>query len=51
MPKDGFEKREELGNAYWEDPRWEEVKALREKDRQIEANGLVGKIQSDWGLE
>jgi len=51
LKKDGFEKREALGGNYWKDPRWEKVRELREQNKQPEANGLVGQIRHDWGLE
>jgi len=47
----GFEQRELVGDAYWEDTRWAEVAKLRDQNRQVEANGLVLKIRSDWGVE
>jgi len=47
---DGFEKREARPD-YWKDPRWERAKELRAKNNQVEANGLVGEIRSDWGME
>jgi hypothetical protein len=47
----GFEQRELVGDAYWEDARWAEVAKLRDQNRQVEANGLVLKIRSDWGVE
>jgi len=49
--KNGFAKRELLGDKYWEDPRWEEVRELREQNSHPKANGLVGQIRHDWGLE
>ena len=47
---DGFEKREAKPD-YWKDERWKEVRKLRDEDKQTEANGLVSKIRSDWGME
>lgn len=47
----GFEQREEVGPAYWEDTRWKEVAKLRDQNKQFEANSLVFKIRSDWGVE
>lgn len=47
----GFEKREALGDAYYKDPRWKKVNRLREENKDSEANGLVGRIRQDWGLE
>lgn len=49
--KNGFEKREALGDTYWQDSRWEKIKELRRQNKQAEANGLVGQIRHDWGLE
>ena len=48
--KNGFEKREELGDAYWKDPLWKEVRRLRDEDKHAEANSLVFEIRSEWGL-
>jgi len=48
--EDGFEKRERQPD-YWKDPRWKKVKALRVKNKDAEANGLVYQIRSDWGME
>lgn len=48
---DGFEQRELLGDTYWDDPRWKIVSKLREEEKHSEANGLVLKIRSDWGIE
>jgi hypothetical protein len=47
---DGFEKREQCPD-YWKDPRWKEVTKLRDENKIAEANGLVGKIREDWGME
>jgi len=47
----GFEQREAVGDAYWKDPRWKEVAKLRDQNSQLEANSLVLKIRSDWGVE
>jgi len=47
----GFEQRETLGSAYWDDPRWQEVLRLRARDNQADANNLVFKIRSDWGVD
>ena len=47
----GFEARELLGDAYWDDPRWKKVKELRKKGKDLEANGLVSVIRHSWGLE
>lgn len=47
----GFEQRELVGEAYWKDPRWKEVAKLRDQNRQVEANGLVMKIRSKWGVD
>ena len=46
-----FEQREAVGDAYWKDPRWKEVAKLRDQNSQLEANSLVLKIRSDWGVE
>ena len=48
---DGFEQRELLGDAYWEDPRWKKVAELRKEGKNIEANGLVFEIRNSWGVE
>lgn len=50
MAKDGFEKREALGDNYWKDPRWKKVNKLRKENKHLEANGLVGEIRYSWGL-
>ena len=47
---DGFEKRELLGDEYWEDPRWKEVSRLHADGETLKANGLVATIRSDWGV-
>lgn len=47
----GFEQREIVGDAYWEDPRWEEVRKLRDENKQSEANDLVMKIRDSWGVD
>ena len=48
----GFEQREVAGaTGYWEDPRWKEVKKLRNENKHSEANTLVFKIRSDWGVD
>jgi len=46
----GFEKREKLGETYWEDQRWEKVQKLRELGEHLEANSLVFRIRDDYGL-
>jgi hypothetical protein len=46
----GFKKRELLSDQYWKDPLWKEVRALRDKGRHSEANGLVCRIRAKWGL-
>jgi len=51
MKEDGFEARERLGQAYWDDPRWEEVRKLRNQGKQAEANGLVFQIRASWGID
>lgn len=48
---DGFEQREALGDAYWDDPRWKEVQKLREEGKDLEANGLVFQIRESWGVD
>ena len=47
---DGFEQRELLGDAYWNDPRWLEVDELRKQNKNLEANGLVSDIRYSWGI-
>ena len=47
----GFEQRELVGDAYWKDPLWKEVAKLRDQNKQVEANSLVLKIRSKWGVE
>ena len=49
--KDGFEQREALGNDYWKDPRWKEVRRLRDEKKHSEANGLVFQIRESWGVD
>ena len=49
--KDGFEQREELGDAYWKDLRWKKVAELRKEEKHVQANGLVIDIRSSWGIE
>lgn len=61
----GFEKREwsrdacsvksplvirMVDGAYWDDPRWKEVRKLREEGQDIKANGLVDVIKDDWHI-
>ena len=48
---DGFEQREALGEAYWKDPRWEEVRRLRKEGKHPEANGLTFQIRDSWGVD
>lgn len=48
--EDGFEKRERKPD-YWKDPRWKKVAALRNRNKDAEANGLVFEIRADWGME
>ncbi len=48
---DGFEQRELLGDAYWEDLRWKVVERLRKEEKHLEANSLVFEIRSDWGVD
>lgn len=50
MKENGFEARERLGQAYWDDPRWKKVENLRKKGKDPEANGLVFQIREDWGI-
>ncbi len=47
----GFEQRELVGDAYWEDPRWKEVSRLRDENKQVEANGLVMQIRLSWNVD
>lgn len=47
----GFEQREIVGDDYWKDPRWEEVKHLHREGKMVEANTLVFKIREDWGID
>lgn len=49
--KCGFEQREIVGDDYWNDPRWEEVKRLREEGKIPESNGLVFEIRESWGVD
>ena len=51
MKEDGFEARERLGQDYWDDPRWEQVRKLRKENKQPEANGLVFQIRASWGID
>ena len=48
---DGFEKREQLGDTYWKDPRWKQVKKLRKENKIPESNRLVMEIRADFGLD
>ncbi len=48
--KNGFEKREELGSAYWKDKRWKKVTKLRKIGEDSKANNLVMQIRCDYGL-
>jgi hypothetical protein len=50
MKQDEFEKREN-SPGYWKDPRWKDVTALRNSNKNSEANTLVFKIRDDWGME
>jgi hypothetical protein len=47
----GFEAREQLGNLYWDDPRWQEVDRLRKENKHSQANSLVFEIRLSWGVE
>ncbi len=48
---DIFEKHEEAQkHGYYDDPRWKEVRHLRNNGKNLEANGLVCLIREDWGL-
>jgi len=47
----GFEQREIIGDKYWNDPRWKEVKELRKKGKNLEANGLTFQIRDSWGVD
>lgn len=51
ITKCGFEQREMLGDAYWQDPRWKEVERLRKEGKQAEANGIVFEIREHWGVD
>ena len=46
----GFEKREQLGSTYWNDPRWDQVKKLRIEGKNLEANSLTFKIREDYDV-
>lgn len=48
---DGFEKRELVGEQYWNDHRWEQVKQLRENNENAKANALVFQIRASYGLD
>lgn len=48
---DGFEQRELLGKAYWEDPRWKEVERLRQEGKEDKAGSLVFEIRRSWGVD
>jgi hypothetical protein len=48
---DGFEKREIVGDSYWEDIRWNEVQKLRDEGKQLEANSLVIAIRESYGVD
>ena len=48
---DAFERYEALPASYHSDPRWNIVRALRKEGKQMEANGLVMAIRSDFGFE
>lgn len=48
---DGFEQREALGDAYWDDPRWKKVLKLRKQKKDSEANCLVFEIRRSWGVD
>ena len=47
---DGFEKREIVGDKYWEDKRWKKVEKLRKSGKNLKANGLVIEIRRSWGV-
>lgn len=47
----GFEQREQLGDAYWNDPRWKEVSRLRKEGKQSEANSLTFQIRESWSVD
>ncbi len=47
----GFNQRELIGDKYWDDPRWEEVRNLRKEGEDLKANGLVMKIRQDFGID
>lgn len=46
----GFEQRER-SPGYWDDPRWKEVKRLRDDGKHSEANGLTFQIRESWGVD
>lgn len=48
---DGFEQRAQLGSSYWDDPRWKEVKKLRDEGKILDSNHLVFVIRQSWGVE
>lgn len=50
MEKNGFQKREDVGEDYWNDPRWKEVQKLRDAGEHPRANYLVLVIREDWGV-
>jgi len=48
---DGFEQRELIGDVYWDDLRWEQVRKLREQNKLLEANSLVFEIRESYGVD
>lgn len=48
---DKFEQYEKLPSSYHKDPRWQEVKELRQKGEHLKANGIVFSIRHDYGFE
>jgi len=47
----GFEQRELVGEDYWNDSRWNEVKQLRKEGKHPQANGIVSQIRESWGVD
>lgn len=51
MSDKAFELYEQLPNTYHQDPRWKEVRRLREEGEHVKANGLVIQIRADYGFD
>jgi hypothetical protein len=51
QPMDGFEQRELIGDDYWDDPRWKQVRKLRKQNKLSEANSLVFEIRESYGVD